>query len=350
MLEAIQDYKLQMISYNNQKFNKTSDYFKNVTLKKDSIPETYVLVIGESTTKNHMELYDYYRNTTPLLHSISNELLVYNNVICPNTHTLTALEKVLTLGTTDNLDLKYKGNLLQLFNQAGFTTYWISNQKPTGIWDNFITGIANSSHHKFFYNISDNKSPYDEVLFETYKSVLKEKTSKKLIILHLMGTHLSYKDRYPNSFNVFVNKPKTKFNTKEVFETINNYDNSILYQDYIWFSIIELLKRENQKAAVLCLSDHGEEVYESIDFFGHTETKGTKSMYEIPFLLWLSDKKKDEKNNLVFDVKRRYCSEDLIYSMADLAGIHFTAFHSKKSILNVNYMPSKKVVIKILEK
>ncbi|MDK2772269.1 MAG: phosphoethanolamine transferase [Flavobacterium sp.] len=341
MLEAIQDYKLQMISYNNQKFNKTSDYFKNVTLKKDSISETYVLVIGESTTRNHMGLYNYYRNTTPLLHSISNELIVYNNVISPNTHTLTSLEKVLTLGTTDNLDLKYKGNLLQLFNQAGFTTYWISNQKPTGIWDNFITGIANSAHKVSFFNISDDKSPFDEIVLKTYKKVLKENKSKKLIVIHLMGSHLTYKDRYPNEYNWFKNQPKTKFDKEDAFKIINDYDNSVLYQDYIWFSIIQSLKNENHKSAALCLSDHGEEVYESIDFFGHTETKGTKSMYEIPFLLWLSDKKKDEKNNLVFDVNRRYCSEDLIYSMADLAGIHFTSFYSEKSILNANYLSSK---------
>lgn len=341
---AIIDYNIEIQTYNAIKYKDKSDFFKDVEIKNDTVTETYVIVIGESTSRKHMGLYGYYRQTTPLLQSVSDELFIYKDIITPNTHTLTSLEKVLTLGTTENIDLKYKGNFLQLFNQAGFSTYWLSNQKPTGIWDNFITGISNSAQNKVFFNISDVKSPYDDVVLNSLDNIINDKKKKKLIVLHLMGSHMVYEDRYPTSFDKFKNKPKTIFQSEMAFETINSYDNAILYQDYIWSSVINKLKDKSGKAAVLFISDHGDEVFDSIDFFGHTETKGTKTMYDIPFILWLSKKKKAEKNELVFDINRKYSTENLIFTIADLASLKFKNFEASKSVLNKQFIQKNRLI------
>jgi len=341
---SIQNYNTEINTYNKLKFKKKSTYFYGAKSNKDTISETYLLVIGESTTRNHMGIYNYYRPTTPLLNSISNELLVYKDIVTPNTHTLTSLEKVLTLGNTQNIELKYKGNILQLFNQAGFSTYWLSNQKPTGIWDNFITAIANSAQKKIFFNISEDESNFDEVLFNSYKKILKSKEKKKLIVLHLMGTHLLYKNRYPIAFAKFHNRPNSKFLSETSIQEINHYDNAILYQDYIWYNLITFARKINNKSAVLLISDHGEEVYDYINFSGHTETKGTKSMYDIPFILWRSDLKVKEKNNLIFDINRKYSTEDLIYSMADLASIKFSRFEPNRSVFNKQYESINRII------
>ena len=344
IFSGIVNYTKEKTIYDKIKFKKSSPHFYDAKANNNTISETYVLVIGESTTRKHMGIYNYYRPTTPLLNSIANELLIYNDIVTPNTHTLTSLEKVLTLGNTDNIELKHKGNILQLFNQAGFSTYWISNQKPSGIWDNFITAIANSAQKKIFFNISDDESNYDEVLFNSYNNILKSKDKKKLIILHLIGTHLLYKNRYPTSFKRFNNLPKSKFLNETAIQEINHYDNAILYQDYIWHNIINLARKTNSKAAVLLFSDHGEEVYDDINFSGHTETKGTKNMYDIPFILWKSDAKNKEKNDLVFDINRKYSTEDLIYSMADLASIKFNKFDPRNSIFNKRYQSKKRMI------
>lgn len=52
------------------------------------------------------------------------------------------------------------------------------------------------------------------------------------IIIHLMGNHLSYDDRYPEAFNKFSRGDKT----------IDTYDNSILYNDFVLRSIYEKVK------------------------------------------------------------------------------------------------------------
>ena len=48
------------------------------------------------------------------------------------------------------------------------------------------------------------------------------------------------------------------------------------------------MKQKRGKNAVLFISDHREEVFDSIDFFGHTASKSTKNMYYNPFILCLS--------------------------------------------------------------
>src|SRR5690606_14130732 len=96
-------------------------------------PQTYVVIIGESTSARNMGLYGYYRNTNPLLTEIKDELLIFNDVISPHTHTIPSLNKMLSLSNFENPDVIHCGSIVQLANAAGFSTYWISNQQPIGI-------------------------------------------------------------------------------------------------------------------------------------------------------------------------------------------------------------------------
>lgn len=68
-----------------------NDNIKEVTSVED--PQTYVVIIGESTSSRNMGLYGYYRNTNPLLSEIKEELLIFEDVIAPHTHTITSLNK-----------------------------------------------------------------------------------------------------------------------------------------------------------------------------------------------------------------------------------------------------------------
>lgn len=68
----------------------------------DNFPKTFVIVIGESATKNHYGIYGYKRNTTPNLDSIKDELLIYNNVVTPATQTLIAMRQILTFSNYED--------------------------------------------------------------------------------------------------------------------------------------------------------------------------------------------------------------------------------------------------------
>lgn len=93
-------------------------------------PSTLVLVIGESTNRQHMSLYGYGRATTPRLDAMRNELLIFNNVVSPRPYTIETLQQVLTFADQENPDLYLtQPSLMNMMKQAGYKTYWITNQQ-----------------------------------------------------------------------------------------------------------------------------------------------------------------------------------------------------------------------------
>ena len=90
-------------------------------------PSTLVLVIGEST--NSRRIYGYYRDTTPKLSAMSDELLVFDQIYASRPYTVESLVQALSFA--DQLQPKLyleKPTLVDVMKQAGYRTYWITNQ------------------------------------------------------------------------------------------------------------------------------------------------------------------------------------------------------------------------------
>lgn len=315
--------------------------FKNVMHSATDEKETYVLVIGESTTSHHMGIYGYYRNTTPLLEKRKAELAIYNQVSTPYSNTKLSLGAALSLYPND-LEKKYNSTLIQLFNKAGFKTYWISNQKPIGIYETSTRLISKKSQKSVYTDMSE--VMYDDQVLPHLKKALQEEAQKKLIVIHLMGTHAMYIKRYPKSFDIFTTTPKTPFKHDLAYEKINHYDNAMVYNDYIVNSIISAVEKSNSKSYVLYFSDHGEDVYETIDQACHTQEIGTKPMHDIPFLIWLSESYRAQKTNFVFNPERKYSLENLIHTISDLSNINFEGFSPDKSVINPLFVERKRTI------
>lgn len=322
--------------------------FTNVRRKNEvNDKELYIIIVGESASRAHFQLSsDYYRETTPLLNSIKDEILVLKDVISPHVYTIGALSKGLTLGNAENPDGKYKGSIIQLLNQAGFTTYWLSNQRPIGISDTQVTKIAKGANTTVFLNINHTreKTPYDEVLLDELNMILLEDGNKKVVFLHMIGSHFYYKMRYPEKFNIFKNTPKTQFKRPEVYETINAYDNSIRYTDSIVSEVVKISKKQEGQSFILYFSDHGQEVYDEIDFFGQTvDQMVTKNMYDIPMFLWMNDGYRLH-NELVDNSNKKYMTDDILHSIADLCGVKSNETDSTRSIFNASFKERKRII------
>lgn len=346
VLRSTVEYYTESKKLGNYVNNKTGN-FTNVFRHSDvEEKEVYVIVIGESTARSHLGIYDYYRETTPLLEEIEDELLVYKKVISPDTYTIASLTKVLTLGNYENPEGKYKGSIIQLLNKAKFKTYWISNQKPIGIHDSHVTKIGLGAKKAFFLNIkhTDEDTVFDETLVDKLDEVLIEEGNKKVIFLHMLGTHFNYKKRYPESFNYFKDVPKTKFKNKKVYDLINQYDNATKYTDFVVKNVIESTKKLNVKSFVLYFSDHGEEVYDNIEFTGHfTEKIQTKNVYEIPMILWCSESFK-KRQNIHLNLDSKYMIDDMFHSIADLLNINAKEVDSTRSIFSEYFKERKRIV------
>jgi len=315
-----------------------------------SEPQTYVVIIGESTSSRNMGLYGYYRNTNPLLSEIKDELLVFKDVIAPHTHTIPSLNKVLSLSNYENPDVVHCGSIVQLANAAGFSTYWVSNQQPIGIHETLVTAISKATKDQFFTNALTNKqTEYDEMLLPLIDQVLDKEDQKKIVFVHLYGTHISYKHAYPSHFQKFIDTPVTKFPSARSKEEINHYDNAILYNDFIVRSIINQVKERDENAFVIYFSDHGDEVFQDMDFVGHNEYHATKPMFEIPFIVWTSEKFRQSYSN--FDSlksyqNRRYMLDDFIHSFSDLSQINFNQYQPERSIFSTYFKERKRMIRK----
>ncbi|MFK5982915.1 MAG: sulfatase-like hydrolase/transferase [Flavobacteriaceae bacterium] len=347
--KSFKEYKETKELLKNNLAKPESDYLTNVIGLSE--PQTYVVVVGESTSSWHMQLYGYGRKTNPQLTEIRKELFVFKDVITPNVHTITAIEKILTLSDAKNVNKKNNGSVIQLANQAGFKTYWISNQKPVGYYESIPTLIGSAATSKQFIATDNyNYDIYDESLLPYIEKALDEKQSKKVIFIQLIGTHVSYHKRYPEKYNVFKDEfIDPKFKNKNSIKFVNTYDNAVLYNDYIVRSIIEKVRKKDINSYVLYFSDHGDEVFDTMDFIGHNEYHGTKPMYEVPFVLWVSDKYK--KNNPSFlninsMLDRRYSLENFIHSFSDLSLIKFDSLNLSKSVFNSNFIYQPRIIKK----
>lgn len=333
-------------------YTETKTVLKNSLAKRESNyimvdsslqkPQTYIVIIGESTSSWHMELYGYERNTNPLLSEIKEELVIFDDVITPNVHTILALDKILTLSDYEVPNKKENASVVQLANQAGFSTYWISNQRPVGFHESVSTLIANAANQKYFLTTDNYTSNiYDENVLPVLKNILEEESDQKMIFIHLIGTHGDYKKRYPPSFDRFKGSgPQTKFLNSNSEKIVNAYDNAVRYNDYVVRNIIDLAKKEDKLSYVLYFADHGDEVYDTMDLMGHNEYHATRPMYEVPLIVWFSEKYKEQRPGF-YSLKsfenRKYNLEDFIHSFADLSFIKFNQQDSTRSIFSPSF-------------
>ncbi|MCL5129973.1 phosphoethanolamine transferase [Algibacter sp. L4_22] len=303
--------------------------------------EVLVIVLGESTARGHMQIYGYERETTPLLSSIKDSLYIYNDVISTDVITTKALPLVLTSAFNGGKE-KSVINIIDVFNKSGYKTYWLSNQRPIGFYDNKVSELASFSSYVKFLNHRDEvkTTSYDEVLLPELKRTLNTK-GKKVVFIHLIGTHFNYKNRYPKAYNKFNSVSETS----EKINVINQYDNAVFYNDYVVWSILSDLKKVNDKSAFIYLSDHGENVYDNgTDFLGRTETNLKPVMFEIPFIIWTS---KDFELPIDFEYKpdRKFMADHTYESIGHLFGIKHMDMDFSKSIFSTSFKERKRNVV-----
>lgn len=250
---------------------------------RDDLPDI-VVVIGESATKNLMNVYGYPVPNTPFL-SGSPYVTAYPDIKAPYSATMPCLRAFFTIGLPHKMykDWESYPNVLWSLQDV-YETYWISNQSNGGMFGQTEKVIAELCHHNEFTNTKlaiDESCPYDEALLPIFEKVLSEKTDKpKFIVLHLMGSHMIYRYRYPESFNKFTASDEILDNPK-YNQVRAEYDNSLLYTDYILEQVWKISKAKNP--AILYFSDHGNEVFSRGDRYGHTGTLDP-DVSDIPFI------------------------------------------------------------------
>lgn len=310
-----------------------------------------VLVIGESMSKYHMQAYGYYRKTNPLLSTQSN-LFFFNDVISPATQTRESVLRMMSLAKGKYEEQFFqKGSILTAAKESGYHVSWLSNQMILGISDTETSIIAKDANETTFINTDWNTNSLDEKLLPYFKSTIqKTDFNKKMIVLHLLGNHFKYEHRY-NKVNTTTfddNQLIPEYLTEAHQNTINHYDNSIIYTDSILNEIITIAKQTHVPTIVLFASDHGEEVYDNSGLYiGHGSPNIRKEAVDIPFFIWVSPLISDSLpyKNIPSYLNRKYNAQDLFHSLADILHLSFVDYDSTKSIVSPSFIEAERVVL-----
>ncbi|MDR2042187.1 MAG: lipid A phosphoethanolamine transferase [Tannerella sp.] len=316
-----------------------------VALAQSRAPQTLLVVIGESLSRNHMSLYGYGRETNPLLTARRTSLKVYRDVVSPQVHTIPVLRSILSFADPAHPEyLTQRPSLFELFNRAGYETYLISNQPFDDVSSSYEPLLRQAGH---IVDVSKTNRPDGVVLHELEQAL--KVNRRKVIVVHLMGSHTAYKFRYPPSFNRFDRSEPNGMEssyplTTSAQTTIDQYDNSVLYNDWLMTSMLDMLDGQRESSVMVYFSDHGEEVHDFRDFAGHATEKVSRYMCEVPFIVWMSDDYIKRGTNLVFREDRPYSTCDLLYSLSDLAGVSYEGYDPTRSLFSPQFAARERLV------
>lgn len=229
--------------------------------------ELYVLIIGESCRRDGLSLYNNTVDTTPFLNSVNKKYINY--FISTAVNTTLSVPRLLAL--TDNQGVvAEENNILNIANESGLETYWISSQGYTGKYNISSSRISNFSKNKTFLKAGDD----DLKLIPLLEKAI-EKPSKKLIILHTMGSHINPKNRLYN----FPQKIKTQKG-----DYIDAYLNSIRKTDYFLEQVYNVLAKSKKTFSIIYVSDHGVNINKNKNVFTEKRDDQKIQSYIVPFI------------------------------------------------------------------
>jgi glucan phosphoethanolaminetransferase (alkaline phosphatase superfamily) len=272
-----------------------SFYFKQLKANKPEMilnPNKQILpnivwIIGESVTKNHMSLYGYKRKTTPNIDSLKEQgkLVPFQNVVSIGPHTIISVPYMMV--GMQNIDpqgeIYSKPNIFEYAKARGYETAFISSQDLR--WRNFDQLVGGNGVVDYFRsgpdfspNVSVAKGADDlKVLNSSILPHLKQMRPPFLLVAHMDGSH------YP--YNLHSEPQYKKFLPEDNPNSVNAYDNTLVYSDLYLSKLIEEVHKKDPNAWIFYTTDHGQPVQmpqefapdETAQHLSYEETSDTNS-------------------------------------------------------------------------
>lgn len=295
--------------------DKHHEIYKDLKLETDQTaaqkaPGTIILVIGESASRNYMKVYNpnFPYDDTPWQSDMAAnnpDFIFFRNAYSSYVQTVPTLERALTeRNQYDDKPFLDSANILDVAKKAGYYTSWFSNQGVYGEYDTAISLIAKTADRPLWaheaYMFSDK---YDGVILPLLQQV--EPYKNNFIVIHIMGSHIYYNDRYPHEFS--------KWKVGDVPKGKEAYANSQLYTDWVLQQIYTYAKDHLNLQAMIYFSDHGESLN-----YSHNPDIFDFDMARIPLWVYLSPSYESaypETTSILRDHEKKYFTNDLLYDL-----------------------------------
>ena len=323
-----------------------------------------VLVIGESYNKHHSQLYGYNKPTTPFQKEMAEQgcLVPFTDVVAPWNLTSFVFKHVLSLHVIGDSGEWCDAPLFpEVFRKAGYHVTFITNQFQSkakeAVYDfsgGFFLNNPEMSQRQFD---TRNTTLYqcDDGVLKAYDK-LKTKDEHNLVILHLMGSHVEYRARYPQPARRFftpqnANRPELSVKQRYI---LSDYDNSVRYNDSIMNAITQ--RFIDKDAVVIYMPDHGEEIFDGSPFMygrmhgANIDYRLARNEMEIPFWIWGSPQYIKNHSycwQAIQQAKNRPMMTDVLpHLLLYLGGISTPAYHPEYNVIAPEYDTRRPRILK----
>lgn len=334
-----------------RKYHETSNGFSyraKGTRDKD-LKEIYVLVIGETSRADNWQILGYDRPTNPML-SKRSDIIVFDKALSETNTTHKSVPMILSYLDAENFgdSIYHTKGILSAFNEAGYRTAFLSNQRRN---HSFIDFFASEAQVVDF--IIENGSPQlDEGLITPLKDFIMQSPSNKMfIILHCYGSHFNYKERYSADYAYFTPDDASGAKYENRDKLINAYDNTILYTDRFLDDVINTLEGTGFASSMFYLSDHGEDIFDDErKRFLHSSPTPTYYQIHVPIIIWMSDKYRELYPEKFANAKRLTdknisSSRSAFNTLIDIAGIDTPYRDKSQALTSGSYQEPKRMYI-----
>ena len=316
---------------------------------------TVVLVLGESMRRNYMHCYGYPLENTPKQDSLvgTGDLVLFSDAVSSAAWTASSISQSVSFYTQEGPEKEYyKYPALPLvLSKAGYYTYWVSNQETQGTGIQPVATLASTADSTRFVRNRTygdwNASPDSDILPLLFDRT-KTPAGKDLFeVVHLMGSHTPYSDRYIHEKAPFTvdNLPKTLPSGKPTPTDakrrgiICDYVNSIHYNDQI---VAQIFQRYSQTPAiVIYLSDHGQAVFENPERPDYYEHEVSQAGLMIPLMVYTSPALRKEHpevyEQIVAAKDRKIMTDLLANSICGLLGVKTKYYNARQDFFSSEY-------------
>lgn len=322
-------------------------------------PEIYVIVIGETSRRINWSLFGYPRATTPRLAAIKSDLILFDRVSSNATNTILSLPLALTRAVPAAREVaRSEKSIVTLLKEAGFETFWISNQVRSDVLFNPISQIAlEADHVSFPENLPSGGrgGGFDSNLLTRLNDALAglPKDGKAVFFLHMEGSHFGYRERYPPGFALFrEGQGAPRALPARQMQLVDEYDNSIYFTDHNVRDIIDRLTLCGCRAGMIFFSDHGERLFDdglADGDFGHGFPTVSRQEIDIPFFVWLSGAYRQANPALVEHLESNAQSaaelDNMFETIADLAGVDYDRRDAALSLFSTAFRPPRQLEV-----
>ncbi|MDE6370318.1 MAG: lipid A phosphoethanolamine transferase [Duncaniella sp.] len=312
----------------------------------DSIPEIYVMVVGETARAENFGLFGYERDTTPLLSSTSG-LIAFPKAFTQSNTTHKSVPMLLSAATADDFDRLYREKgVLTAFREAGFHTVFLSNQRRN---HSFIDLLGEEADTCRFLKeeMPEGDMTLDGALVDELGKIVAEGHRKLFVVLHTYGSHFKYHERYPRATAVFTPDEVADVKASNREQLVNAYDNTIRYTDSVLHSLIECIDSTGAAGALVYTSDHGENIFDdNRGLFLHASPRPSAHELHVPMIAWLSPDYEARYVSVGENLRRNAAervltSASMFHTMLDIAGIDTPFRADSLSVASASYRPGE---------